>query len=70
MRSKASKTIEAAEEKVEAIGESLSVHLKDALESARDWKDVTQSFVKKNPGVSLAAAFVLGFAISKVARHA
>lgn len=67
----AKKSIEqTVESEVSALGENLSVRFKDALENARDWKETTQDFIKRSPVACLAAAFILGFAISKVARHA
>lgn len=58
------------ETQVAALGEDLSVRIKDTVENVRDWKEVAESFIKKSPGLCLAGAFVLGFALSKVARHA
>jgi hypothetical protein len=58
------------ETEVSALSEDLSVRIKDAIENARDWREVAESYIKKSPGLCLAGAFVLGFVISKVARHA
>jgi hypothetical protein len=59
-----------AAREVEALTENLSERLKDAREVARDWQDATASFVRKSPGLALGGAFLLGFALSKAARHA
>ncbi len=64
------KPLEAVESEIEAIGDNLSVRLKETLASAQDWKEVAESTIKKNPALCLAGAFIVGFAIAKVARHA
>ena len=64
------KQLEHVEEDVSALGENLAVRFKDALTSANDWKKVSQSYIKESPILCLAGAFLVGFAIAKVARHA
>ena len=64
------KHIERSEQDVSDLGEDISVRLKDALTSANDWKDGATNLIKKNPVACLAGAFLVGFALAKVARHA
>jgi hypothetical protein len=59
-----------AAREVEALAEGLSERLKDARVVVRDWQDVAASFIRKSPGLALGGAFLLGFALSKAARHA
>jgi hypothetical protein len=66
----ARKQMEQAEEAVSELGENIAVRFKDALDSASDWRDSAQSYIKKNPGIALAGAFFLGVIVAKVARHA
>jgi hypothetical protein len=66
----ARKQIERAEEVATALGENIAERVKDAVESASDWKDTAQAYIKKNPAIALAGAFALGVIVAKVARHA
>jgi len=59
-----------AAREVEALAENLSERLQDARVVVRDWQSVAASFIRKSPGLALGAAFLLGFALSKAARHA
>jgi hypothetical protein len=56
--------------KAAALAEDISVRLGDARDLARDWKEVAESFIRKSPGLALGAAFLVGFALSRAARHA
>ena len=58
------------ETEVAALGEDLSVRVKDVLDNARVWQADAEKFIKKNPALCLTGAFFLGYALSKVARHA
>jgi hypothetical protein len=55
---------------VEALAENISDRLADARLVVRDWQGVAASFIKKSPGLALGGAFLLGFALSRAARHA
>jgi hypothetical protein len=66
----AKKQIERAEQAASELGENIAEHFKTAMDSANDWKDTAQTYIKKNPGIALAGAFFLGVVVAKVARHA
>jgi len=65
IKEEAQKTIHSAEEALHAVPEMA----RDAQARAKDWRDGTTRFLRENPGVALAGAFVIGFALAKVARH-
>jgi ElaB/YqjD/DUF883 family membrane-anchored ribosome-binding protein len=50
--------------------EGLSARLDQAKNDLAHWGHRTQRLVRRNPATAIFGAFVLGFALAKVARHA
>ena len=50
--------------------EDLSVYVDDAKDAIAHWGHRAQRFVRKNRMTAVVGAFVLGFALAKLARHA
>jgi ElaB/YqjD/DUF883 family membrane-anchored ribosome-binding protein len=59
----ASALAQGAAERVEATADYIREH------DAREMLDSVQGYVRKNPGVSLAAAAVVGFLAARALRH-
>lgn len=56
--------------KIEQRAESLPARFDDLQENVKTWQSELRKFTRKNPGLAVAAAFVVGYGLAKVARHA
>jgi hypothetical protein len=48
----------------------LTERAEDVRRKLAGWGDRTRGFIRTNPGLALAGAFVVGFVLARAARHA
>ena len=54
---------------IEGRAEVLVDRMDDAKETLSDWGSGARRVVRKNPGLAMAGAFALGFALARLARR-
>jgi hypothetical protein len=55
---------------LEERAESLPAQWKDVRANVETWQTGVLKFARKNPALAVLGAFVVGFGLAKVARHA
>lgn len=55
---------------VGTFANGLPDNIEDARLVAENWKDRARMFVRQNPGPVVIGAFLVGFILAKVGRHA
>ena len=55
---------------VGSFANGLPDNIEDARLAAESWRDRARTFVRQNPGPVVIGAFLVGFILAKVGRHA
>jgi hypothetical protein len=55
---------------IEQRAEELPARLSEVRDSLASWQTEVRRFARKNPGMAVVAAFVVGYGLAKVARNA